>query len=131
MEPQNPEGLPCVNCQKLVPAGEAKFFQKVFLCSECCETAERLYKRLEWELTQVRTILAEAVRLLLIQRMLHLGVTETEGATKGGVFKFLAFLVSLKTNLKEPGEPNGRSDTQVRSDLGEVRSSLHAPRLPR
>jgi len=127
MESQTSNGLPCVNCQKIVQSNEAKFFQKVFLCADCCETAERLYRRLEWELTQVRTILAEAVRLLLIQRMLHVGVSEVLGTTKGGVFKFLSFLVSLKTN----GGAHDRNKDPGGSDLGPVRSQVLPARLPR
>lgn len=104
-------GLPCVNCGTPTPPAEAKFFQQTFLCSSCYASADRLYRRLEWELLQVRAVLFEAIRLLVIKKQLHRASEIMTGGTKASIFKFLSYLISLKENPTEkPDDPTTTND---------------------
>ena len=59
--------LPCMNCHKEVPQGEAKFFAEVFLCEGCHLQAEHFFKRLLGELNFLLTMAKDSIRLALVQ----------------------------------------------------------------
>jgi hypothetical protein len=65
-----------MNCEVALLPKDAMFFMGVFVCPSCHQTATRLYV---WRLRQIeylKTAAKEEIRLMLIEKKLHLGPLE-------------------------------------------------------
>lgn len=65
------QGIPCMNCGKATPEGEAKLFAEVFVCETCFTMASRLYEKTEAELRGLLLVLKDRIREYLVQGKLH------------------------------------------------------------
>lgn len=83
------DGLPCLNCKKPTPEGDAKVFAEVFVCSACHGMAERLFQRLEGELRRLLLLSKETIRVALVEGKLHFEHTNEREVPKDELFKMI------------------------------------------
>lgn len=65
--------VPCVNCKVEFDADKGQWWEKIFLCPDCCRTAERINKRGEARLRWMLSILKAAIKDALLEGRLQLG----------------------------------------------------------
>lgn len=65
--------VPCVNCKREFDPEKGQWWEKLFLCADCCRTAERIHERGEKRLRWMLTILKAAIKDALLEGRLQLG----------------------------------------------------------
>lgn len=102
------QGLPCMNCQQLVPEKDGKIFAQVFVCSVCYAVAESLHNKCEAELRRMQLLLKEAIRIALVEGKLKLGpATPLDDVPKEELLKMIVQLTENK-NGDRSTRPAGR-----------------------
>lgn len=84
--------ISCMNCGKAVSEKSSKIFAEVFVCADCYQLADRLYRKCEGELKRLLLLLKEAVRVALVEGKLKYGQASDAEVPKEELLKMIVQL---------------------------------------
>ena len=89
-------GLPCINCREEVEEG--KFFEKLFLCPDCCGAAHALHHRF---VVQLQLLLEGHLTELLKQSLVAGKFTYRSASEVGAIAKEDVLKALLELSIQE------------------------------
>lgn len=90
-------GIPCMNCKRVLESDKGRVFAEVFVCENCHKMAESLYNRCDGELRRLLLILRESIRIALVEGKLQFSpALPNEEVPKAELLKMIVELTEKK-----------------------------------